>query len=109
MDCAQILCAVYEACGLAPHVETGHYPVDWHLHRSEERYLGWLARYGVQTPAPQPGDIAVFRFGRCFSHGGIVIDDGVILHAYNGRGVILSRASEDPLAHRAAIYWTLWP
>lgn len=109
-DCAQILCAVFEACGLVPHVDPGHYARDWHLHRSEEVYAGWLARYArplADDEQPQPGDIALFRFGRCFSHGGIVVDGGLILHAYLGRGVILSRRDEEPLDGRPVIFWTL--
>lgn len=110
VDCAQLLCAVYEACGVAPHVEP-EYPHDWHLHRSEELYIAWLERCGareVQAPARQ-GDVALFRFGRTWSHGGIVVEPGMVLHAYLGVGVMLSRLTEDPLDGRAPRYWSLWP
>lgn len=110
VDCGQILCAVYEACGLVEHVDTGFYPTDWHLHRSEEIYARWLYKYCSvleRTAQPQPGDIALFKFGRCFSHGAIVVNDGVLVHAYIGQGVIPSRLSEEPLAGRQVIYWTL--
>lgn len=115
VDCAQILCEVYEACRLVPHVDPGFYATDWHLHRGEELYMGWLERSGarqVQTPAL--GDVALFRFGRCFSHGGIVVEASdqleamTVLHAYLNRGVILSRLSEEPLDGRAVQFWTLW-
>lgn len=109
VDCAQILCAVFEACGLVPPIDTGHYPREWHLHRSEELYIGWLAKVGahrVQTPAP--ADIALYQFGRCFSHGGIVIEPGLVLHSYIGRGVHLSRDSEDPIAGRPVQFWSIF-
>jgi len=110
VDCAQILCAVYEAAGLVPHVETDHYPTDWHLHRSDERYIGWLQRYArplAENEAPQPGDIALFRFGRCYSHGAIHVPDGLLVHSYIRRGVILSRATEEPLQGHPAMHWTI--
>lgn len=109
-DCAQILCAVYEACGLVEHVDTGFYPTDWHLHRSEEIYARWLYKYALRLePAdkPLPGDVALFKFGRCFSHGAILVDDGLLVHAYIGRGVILSRADEEPLEGRDVIHWKI--
>jgi hypothetical protein len=49
VDCAQLLCGVYEAAGLVPHIETGHYPHDWHLHRGEELFAGWLDRVGARA------------------------------------------------------------
>lgn len=109
VDCAQILCAVYEACGLIPHIEPS-YPADWHLHRSEELYQGWLSEYGRKLEGEQPraGDIALFRFGRTFSHGGIVMEDGMVLHSYLDRGVILTRLDEEPLQGRSVQFWTLW-
>lgn len=105
VDCAQLLCAVYEACGLVPHVETGHYPVDWHLHHTEERFIGWLARYAAPVLTPQAGDVAVFQYGRAFSHGAIMVDEQACIHSYIGRGVMLNRLTEAPLDGRPAIFW----
>lgn len=106
VDCAQILFAVFAAVGLIEHVDFTEYAHDWHLHRGEEQYLSWLARYAVEVEQPQPGDVAVFRFGRTFSHGGIVAPEGVI-HAYIGRGVILSRLNEEPLDGRPVKFWSV--
>lgn len=111
VDCAQILAAVYESVGLVPHLDLGNYSTQWHLHRGEETYLQWLRDVGArEVQAPAPGDVGVWRFGRTFSHGGIVIEGGadpVIVHSYIGRGVIVSRASEQPLAGRPACYWSI--
>ncbi|HYL49488.1 MAG TPA: hypothetical protein VET84_09005 [Stellaceae bacterium] len=41
-----------------------------------------------------PGDIALWRFGRCFSHGAIVIEWPVVIHAYLGRGCVLEDAAK---------------
>jgi cell wall-associated NlpC family hydrolase len=117
VDCVQLLCGVFEAVGLVPPITTGHYPVDWHLHHSEEVFSGSLDQYAhLRSPGttPQVGDMLLFQFGRTFSHGSIVVghdSDGAVLlvHSYVKRGVIVSRLTEDPLAGRAMQHWSLWP
>lgn len=109
VDCAQILIAIYcDALELAPPQEPGHYSTQWHLHRSEEVYLQWLQAAGaraVQTPAP--GDIAMFKFGRTFSHSAIHVGDGLLVHAFMGAGVIESRITDEPLASREVQHWSI--
>jgi cell wall-associated NlpC family hydrolase len=110
VDCGQILLGVFEAVGLVPHTDTGYYPPDWHLHRSEEQYIGWLDRFCVRLPRSVPplhGDIALFRYGRCYSHGAILVEDNLLIHAYVNLGVIASRYTEAPLEGREYMHWTL--
>lgn len=111
VDCAMLLCEVFERCGLVDRVEPGHYPSDWHLNRSDEIFMGQLERAGaVRVACPQPGDIGLFQFGRCFSHGAIVVThDRRMIHAYLGRGVILTALDEEPLQGREVQWWSLWP
>lgn len=113
VDCAQILAAVFEAAGIVRRLDLGNYAPQWHLHQGEEVYLRWLHVVGATRLAPglhpQAGDIGVWRFGRTFSHGAIVLEGGadpLLLHAYIGRGVIFTRASDDPLAGRDHCYWS---
>lgn len=108
VDCATLLCEVYEAAGVIPHVDPTPYPADWHLHRDGERYLGWLERYATLTEYPQPGDVAVWRFGRCFSHAAILCDNDTIVHSYIGQGVRLERRDASIFTGRAVKYYTLW-
>lgn len=108
VDCANLLCAVYEAAAAVPPVVLPHYPVDWHLHHSEELFLQWLAKVGawpVQTPAP--GDVAVFRFGRTFSHGAVMVESDLAVHAYVKAEVMLTRLHEAPLAGRERQFWAI--
>lgn len=109
VDCAQILLAVFvDELALAPALNVGLYPQQWHLHRGEEIYLQWLRAAGArQVDAPQPGDIAMYRFGRTYSHAAICVGDGEMLHAYYQTGVIVSRSTEAPLAGRAVQYWSI--
>lgn len=114
VDCAQLLCAVYEACGLVPHIDPGNYAHDWHLHRGEEVFIKWLEKVGareVRAPLRSAlGDVALFKYGRAYSHGSIVVDlhSGFgVVHAYVGRGVIQTRLDEEPLQGRQVSYWSL--
>lgn len=108
VDCATLLCEVYEAAGVIPHVDPTPYPQDWHLHRDGERYLGWLHQYAREVDAPEPGDVIVWRFGRCFSHAAILCDNSFIIHSYIGQGVRLERRDASIFTGRAVKYFSLW-
>ena len=103
VDCAQLLIAVYEAAGLVPvgEIVPGGYSPEWHLHHSTEIYLGWVQKYcDLIDGDPQPGDIAVFQFGRCVSHAGIVTEWPKVIHAYYDMGVIESSVNEALLCEK---------
>ena len=112
VDCANLLCCVYEIAGIAPPIDPGFYPTGWHLHRNEEVFIERMREAGarpVTSRTPRPGDLGLWRFGRTYSHAGIVVsDDGLIVHAYLDAGVICTRMTEEPLGSRPAIFWTLW-
>ncbi|HVA15465.1 MAG TPA: hypothetical protein VNF99_19610 [Stellaceae bacterium] len=113
VDCATLLAEVYARAGIIPPVAIPFYPPDWHLHRDAERYLGFVLDHAVElsppsitlplegggkgggdASAPLPGDLALWRFGRCFSHGAIVIDWPLVIHAYAGKGCVLEDAAK---------------
>ena len=94
VDCAMILVRVYYAAGLIPEIDPRPYPHDWHIHRDAERYLGWVDQYAEKVDSPEPGDIAMFQFGRCVAHGAIVVEWPLIIHAHMpSRYVVLSDVS----------------
>lgn len=104
VDCGQFLIGVYANTGVLQQgeCEPGGYAFDWHLHRSEEKYLSWVQKYCELIDGdPLPGDIAVFQFGRCVSHAGIVVAWPMIVHSYVGRGVIYSNIDEALLCDNA--------
>ena len=100
-DCLMLLAEVYEAAGVIRHVDVPFYPPDWNLHRDTERYLRGLMRYarGIGGP-PQGGDVAVFKFGRCFAHGAIVISWPRLIHAWCDAGVVFADGGQPPLIGR---------
>lgn len=104
-DCAMFPLAVYKECGLIPQAyQAPAYSSQWHLHRSEELYLMEIEKLAVEKPLAdiQPADFVIFRFGRTFSHGAIVVKWPLLIHAYIPHGVMLADASNDAqLIHRA--------
>lgn len=108
VDCAQILIEVYTAVGLADKPDVGYYPSDWMLHRSEERYLGWVEKYCIEVEKPVMGDIVLFKFGRCFSHSGIVLTWPRIIHAQREDGCCYADATQGALAGRAVKFFSLF-
>lgn len=92
-DCLTLLAGIYEEAGCLPAVPIPYYPQDWHLHRGEERYQQGLLQYAREfSGPPEPGDIVLWKFGRCFSHGAIVVDWPRIIHATLKRGCIEENA-----------------
>ena len=109
VDCAMLPAAVYRTAGLIPDFTVAHYPPDWHLHRDVERYLDIVTRYAAEVPAPTgPGDFVLYRWGRCFAHGAIVIAWPEIVHAVIQVGVIRDRGDAGRLADRPRRFFTLW-
>lgn len=106
VDCLTLLAEVYERAGVIGHAEIPFYPPDWHLHRSVELYLGGVLDRATEIPGPpQPGDIALFKMGRCFAHGVIVIRWPQLIHAYYSAGVIGGDATQGQLAGRAVRFF----
>lgn len=98
VDCALILSEVFQEAGLVSDVLIPPYSPMWHLSRDEERYAEFIERFAVQVrrSAPKPGDIIVWKFHKCFAHGGIVTEWPNVIHAFMGRGVF----EDDALANQ---------
>jgi len=82
IDCSMLLVRCWVDTGVFEPFDPRPYPPEWHLHKSEERYLAWMEALSEEVSEPKPGDVVLFRFGRCFSHGGIYVGDGNIVHAF---------------------------
>ena len=104
VDCANLLVGVYSAVGAVPAISLDHYPPDWHLHQDTPRFMAYLLQYAEPIPAseqPQPGDIAMFRYGRQAAHGAIVSAWPLVIHAWLDVGrVVETEADRGPLAAR---------
>lgn len=111
VDCGWLPIAVYSTVGLIPEIKPGRYPPDFMLHRNEEWYKGIADKYGKRLPEgqlPKKGDFALFKFGRIYSHGAIVIDWPRVIHSWTGIGVVQGLGNQGYLKDRDVIFYTLW-
>lgn len=112
VDCAMLLVRIFCDLGLVEHFDPRPYTRDWFLHRGEERYMGTLLRSAREVREPQPGDIALFRLGRCYAHGGVVSrsDPLTIIHAHSVTGRVTEGkiALFPDLARRPVIFASHW-
>ena len=108
-DCGQFIAAVFHEVGLMEQPQIDAYPRDWMCHRTEERFREIAERYMVRVDRPaRPGDILLFRYGRTLSHGGIVVDYPVMVHALVKHGVVYGSVDQEPRTKKKlAGTWTL--
>ena len=106
VDCAMILVRVFCDLGLVPPFDPRPYVRDWMMHREDERFLGFLRGHAraVDRAAGsrvEPGDVIVFRVGRCYAHGGIITcgDPMAFVHAFSPAGCVI----EEPAACNAQL------
>lgn len=106
-DCAMLFIGVYQNVGLVPKdFDPRPYPPDWHVHRNEEKYLGYVQMFANEVaPPPErmplPGDVVVFKIGRVFAHGAIIVDWPNVVHAVGNDMVSPMDISKDIAGKRA--------
>lgn len=114
IDCGQFLIQVYARAGLIEDFDTGYYSPQHHLHSTEERYLSFVMERAREIPGPPgPGDMVMFKFGKVFSHGAIVIAWPKIVHALRLDGTTLDNVERCVFGRRGLAnlprkYFTLW-
>jgi len=114
VDCGQLLIQVYANVGLIEPFDTGYYSPQHHMHSNEERYLNYVLERSTEVPEPELGGIVMFRFGRVYSHGGVVIGWPRIVHALRFAGTAIVNVDQCRLGPRALDklprkFFTLWP
>lgn len=85
VDCGMLIVRCFVDTGVVPSFDPRPYPQFWYLHRDAERYLGHVLEHaGERAPGeiPQPGDLLLWKHGRCYSHGAIVTQWPRFVHAY---------------------------
>lgn len=116
VDCAQLPAAIYEAAGVIPHIPVDPYSHQWHLHQSQEVYLQMVQSHAQEfSGPPSPGDFVLFKIGRLYAHGAVVIAWPRVIHsvAEGMRGVVECDVTREPFAkslliNRAPRFFTLW-
>lgn len=116
VDCAMLLTRCVIDTGLVAPFDPRPYPPRWHVHRDEERFIDWLAdRLGArEVKEPRLGDVAVWQFGRTYSHGGIIISSSELVHAYSANRMVVRTRRDEPYLSQVAMkprpvrYFDLW-
>lgn len=120
VDCAMLLVRSAVDTGRFEAFDPRPYSPRWHLHRGEELFVGWIAgKLGAAEVArPRVGDVVLWQFGRCFSHGAVLINSAQVVHAYYAAGCVLTSNLHEPLldfisdghmsARRPVRYFDLW-
>jgi cell wall-associated NlpC family hydrolase len=114
VDCAMLIVRVYCDLGLVEKFDPRPYPPDWHLHRSEERYLKHILARAHKVAAPLPGDVFLIKYGRTYSHGGIVTKPAplTVVHAFQPHHYVIEEEIErcPVLFHRLkeAVFASYW-
>lgn len=115
VDCGMLLVRVYVDAGLIADFDPRPYPAQWALHQSAERYLEIVKSYAHEIPGPPlPGDLALFRFGKCWAHGAIVTDWPNLIHAnptINSQAPCRMDSWErnSDLRKRVPRFFSIWP
>jgi NlpC/P60 family putative phage cell wall peptidase len=110
VDCAMLLVRIYQTAGIIEKTfDPRPYEPEWYLHRSEPLYLIGMQRWGhrIEADKVQPGDIAMFNFGKHAAHGAIVVDDNLMIHAYRRHGNV-EYCERRAHADRLDSYWSVF-
>jgi cell wall-associated NlpC family hydrolase len=102
VDCGNLLIEIYSAAGLIPKLDPIGYSRDWMMHNDSSRFLEYVERFCEPTKLPEPGDVALFKFGRCISHGAIMLDYPAMIHAYAPAKCVTRDTLESPISSRLA-------
>jgi len=108
VDCSTFLLEVYERAGLIEHYEPPFAPQQWHCHQSRELFLEQVERFAHRVEIPKPGDAVLFKYGRTYSHGAIVIEWPTVIHALIRSTVQLARADQDPLRSAPTLFFSVF-
>lgn len=104
VDCIGLIIGVAKAVGvLAPTYRPPIYSQEWHWHSNEELLQETLTL--MQCPClpvgqHQPGDMLVFQYGRVSSHVGIVLPEGLLVHAVRDDGRVVAQRLTEALQGR---------
>lgn len=93
-DCLSLLAGIFENVGLLPPIKLPDYAPDQNLHcdpvtgEDKETYLEGMLQWCDEMPGPPeriplPGDLLLYRFGRIYFHGAMVLEWPMIIHSYS--------------------------
>ena len=105
VDCAQFIAGVFANAGLIAPLTIPYYSPQQFLHCDAEDYLRVVEGFAheIDEAAALPGDVVLYKLGRAFGHGAIIISPGWpnIIHAWApARMVVRGHGLEENLGNR---------
>ena len=114
VDCGMFLVRVFVDSGMVAPFDPRPYAQDWMMHNEGERYLGFVGCLCGEVAAPSLGDLVLFRYGKCYAHGGIITGLGPVMvtHSFEPRGRVveedLYRNDDLVLPYRKMKFFSFW-
>ncbi len=105
VDCIMLLVACFRAAGVLPaDFDPRPYPRTWFIHREDERYLAGMNLWGREVLRPEPGDVGLWKFGRAFAHGALLVTPFVDdLNPYRRQGQVIHSFQPDGKVARSEL------
>lgn len=114
VDCAHLLAAVYVEAGVIPDpVQIEGYSPQFMLHRDQPLFEEYVLRYSHELPEgqlPQLADVVLYKVGRSFAHGGIVVEwPRAVIHAFKAFGLVAETGAYDSTLRRRDVkFFSMW-
>ncbi len=100
VDCAMFLISVFQRAGVIGAFDPRPYPRSWFVHQGEERFLNsMVSHFGcIEVPPDEavPGDIVMYKIGRCYAHGSILVEPQLVIHSFAKNGKVVYTETFDP-------------
>lgn len=107
-DCLNLLIGVFSGVGMIEPFDPPPYSPQWFEHKDEPRFLLGLEAHARRVEVGQPGDIAMYRYGRHAAHSAIIIDERTIIHAFKAVGRVTKGSYLDMLPRLDSL-WSVFP
>lgn len=105
VDCAQLIREVFVRAGVITDFKIPYYSPQQFLHSDAEDYKRTVETFAreINEASALPGDVVLYKLGKAFGHGAIIIDPGWpnIIHASQpARMVVRGHGLEENLGAR---------
>lgn len=112
IDCAHLLREVYVEAGVIETFPIAPYSPQFMLHTDEGLFEGYVRKVAreIEPEAVRPGDIVLYKVGRSFAHGGIIVEwPRAVIHAFKSYGKVVETPAFDADLHgRKVKFFSHW-
>lgn len=109
VDCGMFIMGVFSNIGLVKKEIPKFYPEDWAFHKPEGEKFDSAVKKNcteIKKEDLKPGDVILYKFGKCLSHASIFVEDDIIIHSEKPIGVNMCNRSNTRWFSREQKYYT---